>query len=221
MILNDVKIISSGSKGNAAVINDKLLIDCGVAYKAIEPYTRLLKLVLLTHIHSDHFKKTTIKRLAGLRPNLRWGCCEWLVKPLLDCGVSKYQIDVYKLDTAFVYSMDFLTVEPFRLYHDVENCGYKINILGKKILYATDTCKIETEAQGYDLYMLEANYEEDELQERINRKEEAGEEYIYELKVKDNHLSRAMASEFVMNNAAAHSEHIFLHVHEDKNDERH
>lgn len=48
-------IISTGSKGNAVVINGRILIDCGVPFKALEPVKKDLRLVLLTHIHSDHF----------------------------------------------------------------------------------------------------------------------------------------------------------------------
>lgn len=48
-------IISTGSKGNAVVINDRILIDIGVPFKALEPVKKDLRLVLLTHQHSDHF----------------------------------------------------------------------------------------------------------------------------------------------------------------------
>ena len=50
-------IISTGSDGNATILEDFVLVDCGVPYKALEPYVPKLKLVLLTHIHSDHFQK--------------------------------------------------------------------------------------------------------------------------------------------------------------------
>lgn len=43
-------IISTGSKGNAVVINDAILVDCGVPYKWVESVVPKLKLVLLTHI---------------------------------------------------------------------------------------------------------------------------------------------------------------------------
>ena len=42
-------IISTGSDGNATILEDFVLIDCGVPYKALEPYVTKLKLVLLTH----------------------------------------------------------------------------------------------------------------------------------------------------------------------------
>ena len=49
----DYNIIATGSKGNAVVIDQKILIDCGVSFKALSKVYRALKLVLLTHIHRE------------------------------------------------------------------------------------------------------------------------------------------------------------------------
>ena len=92
------KIINTGSDGNATVIADIILIDCGVSFHKLEPYVKNLQLVLLTHFHQDHFNKTTISRLSKDRPTLRFGCCKWLVQELIDCGVDKRNIDVYVLN---------------------------------------------------------------------------------------------------------------------------
>ena len=86
-------IISTGSQGNAVIIENSILIDCGVPFKLLEKHIKPLKLVLLTHIHSDHFNKTTIRRLAQERPTLRFACGEWLVPALVECGVPKRNID--------------------------------------------------------------------------------------------------------------------------------
>ena len=43
-----VKVISTGSKGNAVLLNDEILIDCGVPFRELEPYCKGLRLVLLT-----------------------------------------------------------------------------------------------------------------------------------------------------------------------------
>ncbi len=93
------KIISSCSSGNATIIRDIILIDCGISFKCLKKYYKKLKIVLLTHIHSDHFKKETIKRLAQERPTLRFACCEWLLKSLLECGVERKNIDVLQIGT--------------------------------------------------------------------------------------------------------------------------
>lgn len=208
-------IISTGSKGNAVVINDRLLIDCGVSYKQLEPYVSGLQLVLLTHIHGDHFYPFAIKKLAKMRPTLRFGCGKWLVKDLINLGVQKWRIDIYAPDLVNQYSND-LIVTAVMLKHNVSNCGYKIYIDGEKLFYATDTNNLDgITAPDYDLYMIEANYEDEEIQERIRAKEEAG-IFPYEYNVLKNHLSKAKCDEFIINNAGENSQFIYMHGHVEK-----
>lgn len=205
------KIISSCSTGNATIIRDIILIDCGVTFKRLEKYYKTLKIVLLTHIHSDHFKKETIKRLAKERPTLRFACCEWLLKPLLDCGVSRKNIDVLQIGTRYDYKL--FKIVPIKLYHDVPQCGYRIFFNTYKVIYATDTKTLEgISAKNYDLYLIEANYDEDEIQERIIQKQQEC-QYVYEFRAKDNHLSKQQASEFLLNNIGKNSEYVFMHEH--------
>ena len=155
------KIINSGSDGNGLIVEETILIDCGVTFKSLKDYYKKLRIVLLTHIHQDHFNKSTIKKLAYERPTLRFGCCKWLVKDLVDCGVNKKNIDVYKIDKIYSYK-DFKII-PITLYHDVPQCGYKLKINDKKLLYATDTNKINhIIAKNYDYYFIEGNYENEE-----------------------------------------------------------
>lgn len=47
----NIEIVQTGSDGNAVIINDNILIDCGVPFKKLEPYAKQLRLVLLTHVH--------------------------------------------------------------------------------------------------------------------------------------------------------------------------
>ena len=196
-------------------MNEMVLLDCGVSYKQIEPFARGLKLVLLTHIHGDHFNPATIRRLHKERPTLRFGCCEWLAVPLLDAGVSAKCIDVYNQD--MVYSYGAISVSPFWLAHDVQNCGYRIiGDDGNKALYATDTGSLDgVVARGYDLYMIEANHTEAEIAERIKRKTEAG-EFVYEYRAAAGHLSKEKADAWLAQNAApGKSRVVYLHKHED------
>ena len=48
----EYKILASCSSGNAVIIRDVMLIDCGVTFKRLQKYYKKLKIVLLTHIHS-------------------------------------------------------------------------------------------------------------------------------------------------------------------------
>ena len=205
------KIISSCSTGNATIIRDIILIDCGVTFKKLEKYYKQLKIVLLTHIHSDHFKKETIRKLAQERPTLRFACCEWLLQPLLECGVLRKNIDVLQIGTRYDYKL--FKIVPIKLYHDVPQCGYRILFDDYKVIYMTDTRTVEgIVAKNYDLYLVEGNYEEEELEQRIKQKQEEG-LYYYESRVRNTHLSKGQATDFLLNNMGENSKYVFMHEH--------
>lgn len=211
-------IISTGSKGNAVVINDRIMIDCGVPLKALEPVKKDLCLVLLTHQHSDHFNPRTVRALHKERPALRWGCCKWMVGPLLEAGVDKRRIDVIRPDKpgetthAMIYN-GLAIVWPELLVHNVPNCGWHIEHGGERLFYATDTGTLDgIEARGYDLYMVEANHIRAEIETRIKLKKAAG-EYAYECEAKRNHLSREQAEDWLYQQMGPKSQYVFLHQH--------
>lgn len=206
-------IIQTGSKGNAAIINDEILIDCGVAWKKLKPYAKTLKLVLLTHVHGDHFKPSTVAALHRERPAIRFGCCEWMVEPLLGAGVDKKNIDVYTPEFLFVYP-SVASIRPCALSHDVPNCGYHIYKDDEILFYATDTGTLDgIEAKNYDLYLIEANHTRAELETRVAEKKERG-EFAYETRAAANHLSREQAEDWLYQNMGANSQYVFLHQHE-------
>lgn len=213
----DYNIISTGSHGNAVVIGKHILIDCGVPYKLLRPYVRDLKLILLTHIHSDHFNRSTIRNLAKERPTLRFGCGRWLVAPLVELGVSKTNIDVLDFDKLYGYGI--CNVIPIPLVHNVPNCGYKLHFAsGGKIIYATDTNNLNgIRAYHYDLYLIEANYEDDIIMEKIKEKKANG-EYAYEMQVIKNHLSKAKCDNFIYSNIGPNGTYVYMHQHRDKGD---
>lgn len=208
-------IISTGSKGNAVLINDNILIDAGVPFKLLEPFVKGLKLVLLTHEHGDHFIPSTIRRLHRDRPTLRFGCCEWMVGHLLEAGVDKRCIDVYEAKHWYQYPGDLL-LSPEALTHNVPNCGYHIVIGWKRLFYATDTGTLDgIEAKGYDLYMVEANHTREEIAARAAEKAEKG-EFAYELRAAENHLSREQTEDWLYQNMGPCSLYVFLHGHEEE-----
>ena len=213
------QVIRSGSKGNAVILAGNIMVDCGVPWKAIQGLHRKLQLVLLTHIHSDHFNPTTIHRLAAERPLLRFACGRWLVKPLLDCGVEAHRIDVMEDGRSYSYR-SLYNIEPVPLVHDVPNFGYKIMLYGtdgrpwRKIFYATDTGNLNgIKAPDYDLYLLEANYGEEEIKKRMSEKKANG-EYSYEHRVVKTHLSLEQCNDFIYENIGPNGEYVYLHQHE-------
>lgn len=219
MIKLKYNILATGSKGNAVIINDYILIDCGVPFRAIEPYYSKFKIVLLTHIHSDHFCQSTIKKLARERPTLRFACGRWLLQPLLECGVAKHNIDVLEFDTMYGYGL--FNLIPVYLKHNVPNCGYKIHFAEDgKLFYATDCNNLNgITAKGYDLYMVEANYVDEEIQEKIRQKRADG-AFAYEQQVIKNHLSKDKCDDWLYKNMNSRSQYNYLHCHYDDEEEQ-
>ena len=211
-IMINYEIIASGSKGNAVIINKNIMVDCGVPFIRLKKYVKELKLVLLTHVHSDHFNKSTIKTLAFERPSLRFACGEWLLQNLTDCGIAKANIDV--LQSGRRYTFGICGAEPFELTHNVRNFGWKLYIGGKKMIYATDTNSLDgVTAKDFDLYMIEANYKESEMTERIINKLRTG-GYAYETEVRENHLSKEKADEFIYGNIGQKGAYVYMHSHD-------
>lgn len=207
-------IISSGSQGNCLILNKFLVLDLGVPFKQIRPYYKDIKLVFISHGHSDHLNKTCVKMLARERPTVRFCVGKWLVHILLECGVSKQNIDV--IEAPKIYNYGIVRVSPIVLYHDIPNYGLRIFIGDKKAIYIVDTHTVEgIKAKNYNLYLIESNYDNDDLQQRIKEKTEAG-QYCYELNVADRHLSNEQASEWLMQNMGQNSDYVFLHQHKDK-----
>ena len=204
-------IIQTGSMGNAVVIQDNILVDCGVPYKKVEPYLENIKLVLLTHIHSDHFKASTIRRMALEKPLLRFGCGSFMVSSLLGVGVPKAQIDV--LEPQIMYGYGVCNVIPVMLFHDVPNFGYKLHFPAGKVFYATDTGSLgRIVAKNYDLYLVESNYEGQELKARMDEKEMAG-QFAYERRVMRYHLSEKQCNDWLYKMMGPKSEYVYLHQH--------
>ena len=165
------KVISSGSEGNAVIYDNAIMVDCGVSLKALQEVKRSLKIVLLTHKHSDHLKIRTLQRLQAERPTLRVACGNFLLEEL-PCIKN---IDV--LQVGKIYDYEAFKVSPIKLYHDVPNFGWRIFLPnGQKIFHATDTAHLEgITAKGYDLYAIEHNYCEEYIQQAIEEARANGE----------------------------------------------
>ena len=209
------EIISTGSKGNAVVLNGTILIDCGVSFRKLEKVKQDLKLVLLTHIHSDHFKPSTVRRLHEERPTLRFACAPWMVEPLVKAGVASRAIDVIQLNLTYSYG-GLVDIQAVPLVHDVPNCGWHLHFRydtpHESAFYATDTGSLAgVQAPGYDLYLVEANHVAAELEARL----EAEGVYAYERRAAVTHLSREQAMDWLAENMGPKSRYVFLHQHEE------
>ena len=200
------KVISSGSEGNAVIYNNAIMVDCGVSLKALQEVKHSLKIVLLTHKHSDHLKIRTLQRLQAERPALRVACGDFLLEEL-PCIKN---IDV--LQVGKIYDYGAFKVSPVKLYHDVPNFGWRIFLPnGQKIFHATDTVHLEgITAKGYDLYAIEHNYCEEYIQQAIEEARANG-EYTHAYGSIKTHLSIQQARAFIDKNRKESSEVLELH----------
>ena len=198
-------IISSGSKGNCIIYHETIAVDLGVPYSKIEPFKNSLQLVLLTHIHGDHFNIQTIKKLSFERPTLRFACGEFIAKFLFEIK----NLDI--LEPSKVYDYGSFKICPITLYHDVPNFGYRIFKDNHKTIHATDTAHLEMiTAKDYDLYAIEHNYNEDTIFESIKRKKDIG-EFAYQNGSINTHLSEQQARDFIFKNKGENSKVLRLH----------
>lgn len=210
----DYTIIKTGSQGNCVLLGGFIAVDMGVTYKQLKPYEKGIKLVLLTHIHGDHFNPATIRKLHSRRPSVRFACGAWMKKPLLDAGVAERVIDVLepKTDNHYFCKGD-LSVRLEPLWHNVPNCGYHLKYGGEKIFYATDTGTLDgVEAKDYDFYFVEANHTKEDIERRFADKQSA-ETYSYERSAAAYHLSREQAEDWIYQNIGSKGKYVFLHQH--------
>ena len=203
-------IIGSSSKGNAIIVEDKILLDCGVTYTKLKAYLKNIKLIFISHVHKDHLLPTTIKKIAYNYPTIKilTGSVE-VVKKLKELNVSSKNI-IY-LPTNFWYDLGLIKVKLEPLEHDTPNYAILLKYNNKKCAYIVDTAGVENiDAKDYDLYLIESNYKEDILQYHKDICEDENEMYYLD-RVDKTHLSYEKANDFLINNMGKNSEFCYIH----------
>lgn len=163
----DYKIHYSGSTGNCATLTTKdgvkIMIDAGMAYSKIKRHLKDVEILIYTHRHGDHLKKSAYNQIRLNHPsitiignqdvNIRLQI--WNMKPL------DYIID----DTESLWLND-TEVIPIENNHDVECYGFIIKEPdGEITLFATDLSTtqfyqdwLNEHHAKIDNLLLEANY---------------------------------------------------------------
>jgi phosphoribosyl 1,2-cyclic phosphodiesterase len=162
-----IKILATGSKGNAYIIEDgdkSILIDPGISIKELRKRSNFslsrLDFALLTHEHKDH--SCSIKDL------LKMGVVCFASQGTLNALNLDRQSSINALIAKAEKSFEFEAwkILPFAVRHDAaEPLGFLIGSpSGKKILFATDTARIDYEFAGVTHWIVECNYSEALLQ---------------------------------------------------------
>lgn len=185
-----IKVIGSSSAGNAVLYDKgKIMVDCGLPFKTVQPHLDKVRLVLLTHIHGDHFAPSTIATICALYPKITWMVPNYMEKEFLALKKPHTRVVITKTSKEYVAGPYLIKVLP--LFHDVPNVGYSIIINnGYKIVHATDTNMIRhlQDVKGYDLYAIECNHDENIIYDKI-KSSLYDESYTYEISSRENHLS--------------------------------
>lgn len=194
-----IEIIGTGSEGNAIMFCGSVLLDIGLPFKDIEPFVKDIKLVLLTHIHGDHFNKAAIRKLHVENSGIKFCCGEFLVNEITALGVSEKS--VITLERGKLYNFGDIRFSPIQLYHDVPNFGYRIFDGKHKHIHATDTSTLDgINAKDYDTATIECNHELEAATAIINEKMNAG-EFCHLKRAIATHLSADKAIEFARMNS--------------------
>lgn len=196
--MQQFKIIGTGSDGNCFTFG-ALMIDLGLSYAKVKNDLDDISHILLTHIHGDHFKPATIRKVFVNHENITFVCGEWLREKLLEVGVDEDRILV--VDFGKVYDLGTCKISPVLAYHDVENCGYRILKDGYKHFHITDTFTLDgIEAMNYDSASIECNHDYNRALELIDEAKE-NDEFSHLQNAIKNHLAVHKTIEFCKRNS--------------------
>lgn len=153
----DIKIIASGSSGNAYLIGDGhtfLLLDAGIPFKRIQIgcgfRTSSIDGCLVTHRHGDH--------AAAIQKLIARGIAVYS-----NADVAELYEGVQMLTALSEYTIGTFRILPFEAEHDVPCYGYQVTstATGEKLVYITDSAYVKYTFSGLTHIMIEANYDED------------------------------------------------------------
>ena len=152
-----IKIIASGSSGNAYLIGDGhtlLLLDAGIPFKRIQIgcgfRTSSIDFCLVTHRHGDH--------AAAIQKLIERGIAVYS-----NADVAGLYEGVQELTALKEYTIGTFRILPFEVEHDVPCYGYQVTstTTGEKLVYITDSAYVRYTFTGLTHIMIEANYDED------------------------------------------------------------
>lgn len=161
-----IKVLASGSTGNATVISDgitSLLLDAGISIDKLQQLTNynISKIdgCLITHEHKDHSEAIEDLQMYGISVFASLGTqtkCNIKTKTIK--ALNEFEIGTFK-------------VLPFDLEHDAEEpLGFLLHskVTDEKVLYATDTKFIRYKFKGLTHIIIECNYDDETLREKTS-----------------------------------------------------
>ncbi len=174
----DFYSIASGSTGNCIYIGSEktgILVDAGISGKKVEEGLNLLdrtardlKGILITHEHSDHIKGIgVLARKHGIPIYATPGTLQ-AIRSMSSLG--KVEESLFReIHAEEVFSIDDLTILPFRISHDAaEPVAYRVSTGGKCAAVCTDLGYYDEyiidHLRGLNAVLLESNHDINMLQ---------------------------------------------------------
>jgi mRNA degradation ribonuclease J1/J2 len=161
-------IVNSGSDGNCVRI-ENIMFDIGVKFDKLKEDLQKVNVICITHAHSDHITKGTVKKIHNLRPLIHW---------VIPVDVyQKFPIferiqNVHIVDVGLIVQIGSVIIETFECFHDVPCVGYSVEFNNTDVIYATDTYSMDGAPIGktYDYIFIESNHDEDIIMRAIHDK---------------------------------------------------
>ena len=159
----DIKVIASGSSGNAYLIGDgrtRLLLDAGIPFRRIQIgcgfRTSSIDACLVTHRHGDH---------AAAVPKL----IQRGITVYSNADVAGIYPGVQSVEARREFRIGTLRILPFVAEHDVPCYGYQVTSTetGEKLVYITDSAYVRYTFTELTHIMIEANYAEDIMRDNV------------------------------------------------------
>ena len=169
----NINVLASNSKGNCIYVDTgdcKFLLDVGLSFTKTKKLLGNLNVVLsdidyifVTHEHGDHIK--ALKQIIDV----------YSITPILSKGTLG-DLDISLNNVIFMSDKDEIDLGEIKVFardviHDAREplCFSIQNSMGEKLLYLTDCgSAIDIEFKNHDVYIIEANYDEDILYENFS-----------------------------------------------------
>lgn len=197
----------SGSDGNCVLIDDDtIMVDIGngVPFSYIVHFLCTVRIIWITHIHSDHLNIAHVKKIMVEYPEILIVGNEHVAEFIYE--KTGLKIETIYLGEELEYDNGFgktHTIKPVNLYHDVTNYGFLLNVVDsvleteELLFFGVDTNVTEgIKIPLCDCILLECNHDLEYLLEVSKRLKDSG-AYDYTLRSRMSHLNSHQWKEFV------------------------
>lgn len=213
-----LRILGSNSSGNSYILendNEALLIEAGIDFRVVKKALgyNLRKVVgaVISHRHGDHAKFVASLVKSGIQTLA------------LEDVFASHGIDGNPFSHSVIpnksYKVGGFICTPFAVSHDVPCVGWLIkhDEFGK-LLFITDTMKLDYTFDGLTEIMIETNYADDILDGRLERDEINLQMYK---RIINSHMSLSTAKYILKSNDLSQVDNIVLiHLSNGSSDEQ-